>query len=92
MSWGFPSLTQNSSITSFEDMFAWQNEFESTDISFPTTSMSTMGIGSFPTISQVSCKVQLMSDFSYMHQEESSVFAYPWISVGFSPVPSMGFL
>jgi hypothetical protein len=92
MSWGFPSLVQNSSLTSFQDMFAWQNNYELTDISFPTIGSSEFGFNSFPTISQVSNNVQVMSNFNYMHQQESSVFSYPWISIGFSPVPSMGFL
>jgi len=93
MSWGFPTFVKNSSLTSFEDMFAWQNSYENTDISFPTFGTSGFGIGSsFPTISQTSSRVEMLSSFNYMHQQESSQFAYPWISIGFSPVPSMGFL
>jgi len=92
MSWGFPSLVQNSSLTNIENVFAWQNDFESTDISFPTVGTSEFGFSSFPAISQISNKVELASSFSYMHQQESSVFTYPWVSIGYSPIPSMGFL
>jgi len=92
MSWGFPQLIQNSSLVNFQNMFAWQNDFESTDISFPTGGTSTFGFSTFPTISQVSNKVQMQSSFSFMHQQESMQFTYPWYSTGFSPVPSMGFL
>ncbi len=92
MSWGFPTFMKNSSLTSFEDMFAWQNSYENTDISFPTFGASEFGFSSFPTISQTSSRVEMLSSFNYMHQQESSQFAYPWISIGFSPVPSMGFL
>ncbi len=92
MSWGFPSFIQNNTLTSFENMFAWQNNFEDTDISFPSVGMQDFGFSSFPRISQVSSNVQVMSDVKFMHQQEYSQFTYPWISIGYSPVPSMGFL
>jgi hypothetical protein len=91
MSWGFPTMVQNNSLTDFESNFAWSDENAFTDISFPTT---TSGISSmsFPTISQSNSKTQLVSQVKFMNQQQSSTFAYPWISTGFSPVPSMGFL
>ena len=92
MSWGFPQMIQNSSLVNIENMFAWQNSFEDTDISFPTSGFSDLGIGTFPKISQVSGNVQLMSSFKFSQQVETSQFSYPWISIGYSPVPSMGFL
>lgn len=90
MSWGFPQMTQDRSLTSIEGMFLWQNDFEDTDISFPTA--VTPGFSAFPTISQISSKTEMASSFKFSQQTESSKFSYPWISVGFSPVPSMGFL
>jgi len=92
MSWGFPQLIQNNSLTNFENNFVWQNDFEFTDISFPTAGSSEFGFSAFPTISQVSSKVNMASSFSFTHQQESMVFSYPYVSMGFSPIPSMGFL
>jgi hypothetical protein len=92
MSWGFPTMVQNNSLTSFENQFALANDSEFSDISFPTTTSSVSGLSSFPTILQISNQSNLMSQFKFANQQQSMTFAYPWISVGFSPVPSMGFL
>ncbi len=93
MSWGFPALVQNQSLTNFENNFAFSNDFESSDISFPTVSAdSIVGVSAFPTVVQVSNVTNLLSQCKFMNQQQSMQFAYPWISIGFSPVPSMGFL
>lgn len=92
MSWGFPTMVTNNSLTNFESNFAWADENEFTDISFPTTSMCSSSFSSFPTITQSATKTQLISSVKFQNQQQSTYFAYPWISVGFSPVPSMGFL
>jgi hypothetical protein len=89
MSWGFPTLVQNNSLTDFENNFAQSNDFEFSNITFPTT---TTGISAFPTITQLSNQGNLLSQCKFMNQQQSMQFAYPWISIGFSPVPSMGFL
>jgi|SRR5271157_435218 len=88
MSWGFPTLVQNNSLTNLENDFATQNDFEFSNISFPTSTT----ISAFPTITQISNQSSLMSKFAFQNQKQSSYFAYPWVSIGFSPVPSMGFL
>jgi predicted small integral membrane protein len=93
MSWGFPALVQNQSLTSFENNFAFSKDFESSDISFPTVSAdSIIGVSAFPTVVQTSNITNLLSQCKFMNQQQSMQFAYPWISIGFSPVPSMGFL
>jgi hypothetical protein len=93
MSWGFPTLVQNNSLLSFADSFAMQNQSSFSSISFPTMdSISGISDSSFPTITQVTDNVMEMYNFSYMNEQQSSVFSYPWISTDFSPVPSMGFL
>ena len=93
MSWGFPTMVQNNSLTNFESNFAWADENDFTDISFPTaTSSCISSMSSFPTITQSSSKTQLASSVKFQNQQQSMTFTYPWISVGFSPVPSMGFL
>jgi hypothetical protein len=81
MSWGFPTFTQNNSLSSFE----------LSDISFPTTSSGMLGT-TFPTITQISNQTQMAGKIQFMSQQESVQFSYPWVSIGFSPVPSMGFL
>ncbi|AFD00799.1 hypothetical protein Mtc_2060 [Methanocella conradii HZ254] len=90
MSWGFPTLLHNSSLTSFESQFGFSNDFEFTDISFPAR--IDMAWASFPTITQTSQQVSVFGNVKYFNQQESMQFSYPWFSVGFSPVPSMGFL
>jgi len=55
-------------------------------------SMSGISTSSFPTITQITDNVMEQYSFSYTNQQQSSVFSYPWISYGYSPVPSMGFL
>ncbi len=90
MSWGFPTLLHDSSLTSFESSFGFAKDFQLTDISFPSS--TGMAWASFPTISQTSQQVSMFCDVKYFNQQESIQFSYPWVSVGFSPVPSMGFL
>ncbi len=94
MSWGFPTLVQNNSLTDMENNFALATDFEVSNISFPTTigTIPVTGFGTFPTISQISNTSNMLSQFKFMNQQQSMQFAYPWISIGFSPVPSMGFL
>jgi hypothetical protein len=91
MSWGFPTLVQNNSLTSFTCENALANDFELSNISFPTTSSSIVS-SAFPTITQMSNQSQLVTKFAFQNQQQNMQFAYPWISIGFSPVPSMGFL
>ncbi|HTY91319.1 MAG TPA: hypothetical protein VMC84_09100 [Methanocella sp.] len=92
MSWGFPTMVQNNSLTNFESNFAWADENDFTDISFPSTSTGISSFSTFPTITQSMSKTQLVSSIKFQNQQQSMYFAYPWVSVGFSPVPSMGFL
>jgi hypothetical protein len=91
MSWGFPTFTQNSSLSNFEQDFGFNNDFELSSVSFPTASSGLLGT-SFPTIMQISNQTNMAGVIKYSHQEQSAQFSYPWISMGFSPVPSMGFL
>jgi hypothetical protein len=91
MSWGFPAMVQNNSLTDIEHSFALATDFENASISFPTTTGGIINTA-FPTISQISNQSQLMTQFKFMNQQQSMDFAYPWLSIGFSPVPSMGFL
>jgi hypothetical protein len=89
MSWGFPTQVQNSSLTTFGNDFAQSNDYELSNISFPTNTTSAVS-SSFPTITQISNQSQIASQLNFGSQQQSSYFAYPWLSVGDSPVPSMG--
>jgi hypothetical protein len=89
MSWGFPSMVQDSSLTSFESAFSNNFDIESADIAFPSTACGTLGM-SFPTISQTGNIGSTLSQVAFANQKEYSQFAYPWLSIGGSPVPSLG--
>ncbi len=92
MSWGFPMFTQNSSLSNFEQDFGLNTNFQLSSVSFPTSSGSSMIDSSFPTITQISNQTSMAGVIKFSHQEQSAQFSYPWLSIGFSPVPSMGFL
>jgi hypothetical protein len=91
MSWGFPSLVQNNSLSEFQSAFSSASDFETADISFPTSSAGLLDT-TFPTISQVSEQSSILTQLAQMSQTQYSQFAYPWLSIGNSPVPSMGLL
>ena len=44
MSWGFPTFLQNSSLSNFEQDFGFNTDFESSAVSFPTTSGSSLSV------------------------------------------------
>ncbi len=89
MSWGFPSMVENNTLTSFQAMFQNSTDFQTADISFPTIGSTTAL--SFPTILQDANSQNTLSQIAFQQQTQYAQFAYPWVSVGFSPVPSMGF-
>jgi len=89
MSWGFPTLVQNSSLTDFQTAFSSANDFESSDISFPVSSGGILDT-TFPTITQLSQQSNMLTQLELMNQNQYTQFAYPWLSIGGSPVPSMG--
>ncbi|BAI61170.1 conserved hypothetical protein [Methanocella paludicola SANAE] len=94
MSWGFPSMVEKNSLTSFQSMFQEATDVESAEISFPSTlSSCTSSLGfSFPTILQNADATSTLSQIAFQNQEQFAQFAYPWLSIGGSPVPSMGFM
>ncbi len=91
MSWGFPTLVTNSTLTGFQSAFSSSSDLETADISFPATSTDILGT-SFPTISQLTQKGSMLTQLEQMSQNDYMQFAYPWLSIGLSPVPSMGLL
>lgn len=91
MSWGFPTLSQNSSLSELKQQFSNASDLESSSISFPTTTTGTLAT-SFPTILQTSDQENMLASIDKLNQVQSSSFAYPWLSIGLSPVASMGLL
>ena len=94
MSWGFPQLVQDHTITAFEKDTAAATDTEAAAVSFPTASSicgTTFG-SAFPTISQTSVQSQLLDSVKFMNENQHFAFSYPFLSIGGSPVPSMGFL
>jgi hypothetical protein len=94
MSWGFPQMTQSSSLTAFQKDSALATDDESAAVAFPTA-VDTVGSvfgSSFPTISQTSAQSQLLNSIKFQNENSNFAFAYPFLSIGGSPIPSMGFL
>ena len=93
MSWGFPVMTQNQTLSSMDLEFANGASAQSAAVSFPTVSTAGSILGTaFPTILQDNTANQMALKLATMDQTASSSFAYPWFSMGGSPVPSMGLL
>ncbi|WP_424357431.1 hypothetical protein [Methanocella sp. MCL-LM] len=96
MSWGFPTLVQDHTLTAFENNLAESSASESAAVAFPTSAGSFCGTSAFgsafPTITQSAAKDDFLMSNKFMQEKQSMAFAYPWLSIGGSPVPSMGFL
>ncbi len=74
MSWGFPTFTQNSSLSNFEQDFGFNNDFELSSVSFPTASSGLFGT-SFPTITQITNQTSMAGVIKYSHRRaERAVF------------------
>lgn len=96
MSWGFPTLVQDHTLTAFENNLAESSESESAAVAFPTSGSSFCGTSvfgsAFPTITQSAARDDFLMQNKFMQEKQYMAFAYPYISIGGSPVPSMGFL
>ena len=95
MSFGFPTLVQDHTLTAFEKDSAVATDNQAAAVSFPDTASSlcssTFGT-SFPTITQTSIQSQVLNSCKFQNENEHFAFAYPFVSIGGSPIPSMGFL
>lgn len=92
MSWGFPTFDQTSSLSQLENTQATASDVEAASVAFPTTTTGSLLGTSFPTITQTSDQNQLLTSFKSLNQQQSQRFSYPYLSIGYSTVPSMGFL
>jgi hypothetical protein len=94
MSFGFPQMTSSSSLTAFSKDTASATDNEAAAVAFPTAvdSVNSVFGTSFPTISQTSLQSQLLNSVKFQNENSNFAFAYPFLSIGGSPIPSMGFL
>jgi uncharacterized protein YybS (DUF2232 family) len=95
MSFGFPQMVQDHTLTAFEKDTALATDNEAAAVSFGASASDLCGSAfgtSFPTISQTSVQSQLLNSVKFMNENEHFAFAYPFVSVGGCPIPSMGFL
>ena len=93
MSWGFPVMVTNNSLTGLQTQTATAHDIESANIAFPTNSLAGSLFGSaFPTIGQASDQGTMQTALDFAQQTQSSYFAYPFLSIGGSPIPSLGLL
>lgn len=91
MSWGFPVMVQNQTLSQTNMAFQNASNVQSANIAFPTVATGVLGT-TFPTILQNVDQSQTAMQLSNLDETQSTAFAYPWLSIGGSPVPSMGFL
>ncbi|OPY29719.1 MAG: hypothetical protein A4E28_00733 [Methanocella sp. PtaU1.Bin125] len=95
MSWGYPQMTQSSSLTAFQKDTALATDDEAAAVSFPTTASSLTDSvfgSSFPTITQTAVQSNLLSSVTFQNENSNFAYAYPFLSIGNSLLPSMGFL
>lgn len=92
MSWGFPVLIQNASLTGLQSQTATAHDIESANIDFGGSGFggSIFG-GAFPSIAQFADQGQSLTSLGFASQNQNMIFAYPYISIGGSPIPGMGF-
>ena len=93
MSWGFPVMKQNQTLSTMNMQFTNATDLSAATVSFPTTSTTDSLLGSsFPTILQTGDQGASQLSLSTSDATADSTFEYPWFSMGGSPVPSMGLL
>jgi hypothetical protein len=93
MSWGFPVFIQNNSLTGLQTATQSATDNEASNIDFGLGS----GLGglfgsAFPNIGQTSLQNAFGSNLAFQSAHESTIFAYPFLSIGGSPIPGMGLL
>jgi hypothetical protein len=93
MAWGMPIMSGSASMTAFGKDTAALTDNEAAAVAFPGS--GGLGIGglggSFPTIAQTAAQSQLLSSVQFANANQNYFFAYPYLSIGGAPIPSMGF-
>lgn len=93
MAWGMPIASGSASMTAFGKDTAALTDNEAAAVAFPGS--SGLGVGgfgaSFPTIAQTALQSELLSSVRFANANQNYFFAYPYLSIGGAPIPSMGF-
>jgi hypothetical protein len=93
MAWGMPIMAGGNSLTSFYNDAAVATDNEAASVAFPTTGLGCgCGIGTaLPSIAQTALQSQSLSSVGLTNANQNYFFAYPYLSIGGAPIPSMGF-
>jgi hypothetical protein len=95
MSFGFPQMAQSSTLTAFQKDTALATDNEASAVAFGASASDLCGSAfgtSLPTISQTAVQSNLLSSVKFQNENSNFAYAYPFLSIGGSPLPSMGFL
>ncbi|MCD1293620.1 hypothetical protein CUJ83_01230 [Methanocella sp. CWC-04] len=88
--YGFPNVFQDSESTYFCRDTAEANEFEFVDINWGGGAPFYGGRGfSFPSITQVSSRSQVMTHTEFAHTRETTAIGYPFLGIGGCPIPGL---
>jgi hypothetical protein len=93
MAWGMPIMSGGASMTTFGKDTAALTDNEAAAVAFPgSAGLGIGGLGaSLPTIAQTALQSQLLDSTRYANANQNYFFAYPYLSIGGAPIPSMGF-
>jgi hypothetical protein len=93
MSWGMPIMSQTGSMTAFQKDTAAATDNEAAAVAFPSTTGVTGSVfgSAFPTITQTALQSQTLSSVKFANENQNFFAAYPFLSIGGSPIPSLGF-
>ena len=93
MAWGMPIMAGGASMTAFGKDTAAYADNEAAAVAFPGSGgLACGGLGgALPTIAQTAALSQLLSSEQYQNANQNYFFAYPYLSIGGAPIPSMGF-
>ena len=90
MVWGMPIVSSSASLTALQNNAASATDNEAAAVAFPTTG-GVLG-AAFPSIAQTSLQSQALNSLGFLNANQNFYAAYPYVSIGGAPVPSMGFL
>jgi hypothetical protein len=91
MAWGMPIMAGSGTLTAFQNNAAVAMDNEAASVAFPAVG-SCFGLGAaFPSIAQTSLQSQQLNSVGLLSANQNYFFAYPYVSIGGAPIPSMGF-
>ena len=91
MAWGMPMMVSSGSTTAFQNYAAAATDNQAAAVAFPTAGSCLGLVSAFPSIAQTSLQSQALNSIGLLNQNYYNYFAYPYVSIGGAPIPSMGF-